>query len=141
MTDDVVQMRAPGASTTLASPEGEPRYTLAEAKRRIAEMECAEHGHDLDEIRRADGTTVSVFCERCPAAFEPPVLPPLPPGGELRQDVYRSDGGRSLRLTHIATGLVAVVEGEDSVAAMRAQAERLLRARLLVAQLEQEANS
>lgn len=117
----------------------EPRYTLAEARRRLIEMECAEHGHDLREIRRADGTTVSVFCERCEAPFEPPVLPPLPPDGELRQDVYRSDGGRSLRLTHIRTGTVAVAEGEDSVAAMRVQAERLLRARLLVAQLEEEA--
>lgn len=119
--------------------ETEPRYTLAEAKRRLAEMECARDGHDLDEIRRADGTTVSVFCGRCPATFEPPVLPPLPPEGELRQDVFRSDGGRSLRLTHIRTGMVAVAEGEDSVAAMRSQAERLMRARLLVAQLERSA--
>lgn len=120
----------------MVDDSGEPRYTLAEAKRRLAEIECAEHGHDLREIRRVDGTTVSVFCERCEAAFEPPILPPLPPEGELRQDVLRSDGGRSLRLTHIGTGLVAVAGGEDSVAAMRGQAERLLRARLLVAQLE-----
>lgn len=119
--------------------ETEPRYTLADAKRRLTEMECAEHGHDLREIRRADGTTVSVCCERCNATFEPPVLPSLPPEGELRQDVFRSDGGRLLRLTHLGTGMVAVAEGEDSVAAMRCQAERLLRARLLVAQLEQEA--
>jgi hypothetical protein len=117
----------------------EPRYTLAEAKRRLAEIECAEHGHDLGEIRRADGTTVSVYCGRCEVTFEPSVLTPLPPAGELRQDVFRSDGGRSLRLTHVGTGMVAVAEGEDSVAAMRHQAERLLRARLLVAQLEREA--
>lgn len=120
----------------------EPRYTLAEARRRLAEMECTEHGHDLVQIRQG-GEVVRVVCERCEATFEPPVLPPLlpplPPDGELRQDVYRSDGGRSLRLTHIRTGTVAVAEGEDSVAAMRNQAERLLRARLLVAQLEREA--
>jgi hypothetical protein len=119
---------------------GELRYTLAEARRLLNERECREHGHDLDQQRYMDGTTVLVFCSRCGLTFEPPLLPPLPPEGELRQDVFRSDGGRSLRLTHIGTGMVAVAEGEDSVATMRHQAERLLRARLLVAQLEREAS-
>lgn len=120
------------------NPGGEPRYTLAEARRLLSERECRDDGHDLDCQRWADGSTVLVFCSRCGATFEPPVLPPLPPESELRQDFFRSDGGRTLRLTHIATGLTATVEGDDAVV-QRRRADLLLRARLLVAQLEWEA--
>ncbi len=88
---------------------GEPRYTLTEARRLLSERDCRVADHDLDCQRWADGTTVLV----------PPVLPPLPPASELRQDFFRSDGGGSLRLTHIATGVTATIEGDDAVVQRR----------------------
>lgn len=176
VTDDAVQMRAPGASTTppprpsrspqtppprwgqevvstemipppLSAPppppplsgSGERRYTLEEARKILDAQNCARDGHDLREIRRGDGTTVSVVCERCPATFEPRVLPPLPPDDELRKDMFSAGGHTSIRLTHIPTGLVATAEGGRSRLEDLRRAEQLLRARLLVAQLEREA--
>jgi hypothetical protein len=120
-----------------AAPPGEPRYTLAEARRRLGEIECAEQGHELREIRRADGTTVSVYCERCAATFEPPLLPPLPPENELRVDVFRAglDDVGSVRLVHIKTGTVATGDGGKSQTENHGRAERILRARLYIRSL------
>lgn len=118
----------------------EPRYTLAEAKRLLAERECREHGCDLRQQQYADGSTVLVFCDRCGLTFEPPLLPHLPPEDELREDTFSAGGRSSFRLTHITTGLVAVAEGGVTGRDDKLRAELLLRARLLVAQLEREAN-
>jgi hypothetical protein len=121
------------------SGTGEPRYTLAEARRLLAERECREHGCDLQQQRYADGSTTLVFCERCGLTFEPPILPALPPENELREDIFTAGGHSSFRLTHITTGLVAVAGRGVTGRANKLRAERLLRARLLVAQLEEEA--
>lgn len=115
----------------------EPRYTLEEAKRRLAELECAEHGHLLREIRQADGVTVSVYCDRCPATFVPSDLLALPPASELREDAFRSGIGDpgSVRLVHIQTGTVATGDGGASQAENRWRAQQILRARLLIRNL------
>jgi hypothetical protein len=118
---------------------GEPRYTLAEARRLLAERKCREDGCDLRQQRHADGSAILVFCERCGQTFEPPLLPPLPPESELREDAFMAGSGVSFRLTHVTTGLVAVAEGGLTGRVNKMRAERLLRARLLVAQLEREA--
>jgi hypothetical protein len=114
--------------------ETEPRYTLTEAKRRLAEMECVDHGHLLRESRQLDGTTLIVFCDRCGVTFDPPLLPPLPPSGELRQDVFQAGSGDpgSVRLVHIPTGTVAAGGGGQSQAENLLRAEQILRARLYI---------
>lgn len=117
----------------------EPRYTLEEA-RRILNDACAGRGHDLKQVQLATGPIERVYCGRCPAMFGPPDLPPLPPSHELREDVFFAGGvPGSVRITHIVTGLVAVGAGGDSATANKERAQLLLRARLLVAQLEREA--
>lgn len=118
--------------------ENEPRYTLAEA-RRILNDACAGRGHDLKQVFAAGRPTEMIYCACRPATFGPPDLPALPPAEEIRQDVYRTSGPGSVRLAHIPTGLVALGNGGDSETENVGRAQRLLRARLLVAQLEREA--
>lgn len=123
-----------------AVPVGEPRYTLAEA-RRILNDSCAGRGHELKQVYAAGRPTELVYCARCPATFGPPNLPPLPPQHELRQDIFRSSGPGAVRLTHIPTGLVAVGDNGGSESENVGGAQLLLRARLLVVQLERESGS
>lgn len=120
-----------------ASGTDEPRYTLAEARRLLAEQNCRDDGHDLNQQWRVDGGTVLVFCGRCGATFEPSLLPPLPPSGELRQDVFQAGSGDpgSVRLVHIPTGTVATGGGGQSQAENLRRAEQILRARLYVRSL------
>lgn len=113
MTDDAVQVRAPGASTT------PPARSLATPPPIGAQcIEMPDHPDDVGEPRY--------------------LLPPLP-GGEVRRDVFRSTGPGAVRLTHIPTGIVATGNGGGSEAANLRRAQLLLRARLLVARLEREA--
>lgn len=51
--------------------DGEPRYTLAEARQLLAEQECAREGHDLEQARSGAGAMLSVFCGRCGMSFTP----------------------------------------------------------------------
>lgn len=44
--------------------DDEPRYTLDEARRLLAERECAIHGHSWDVITR-DGGPHSLICSNC----------------------------------------------------------------------------
>lgn len=115
MTDDAIQMRAPGAST---SPPPRPTRSPA-APVRNQSLRMPDHPDDVGEPRY--------------------LLPPLP-GGEVRKDVFRSTGPGAVRLTHIPTGIVATGDGGGSEAANLRRAQLLLRARLLVARLEREAN-
>jgi hypothetical protein len=119
-----------------ASDAGEPRYTLAEARKVLAEQNCRDDGHDLNQQWRVDGGTVLVFCGRCGATFEQPLLPAAPPSNEVRVDIYSAGGHSSLRLTHTPTGIVAESSSGRSELEKRERAMLLLRARLLVASLE-----
>jgi hypothetical protein len=119
---------------------GEPRYTLAEARRLLDEQDCVRHGHDLEQVRWGAGPVVRVICSRCPVTFVPPELPDLPPDTELREDVYRAGfGPGSVRVTHIPTGTVAVGYDGETEMDNHVRSRLILRARLLVAQLEREA--
>lgn len=175
MTDDAVQMRAPGASVTPPSRPGrspaapppsggqvlmstamipppaseppppppsgagEPRYTLAEARRLLDEQDCARDGHDLEQVRWGAGPVVRVECGRCPVTFVPPELPALPPDSELREDVYRTGSGpAAVRTTHIPTGIVAVGDGGRTEMDNGIRARLILRARLYIASLERK---
>lgn len=64
--DPALDAPAPEWITTPAPdlPAAEPRYTLAQARQRLAEDECAEHGHDYD-IVTSDAGPVAIDCSRC----------------------------------------------------------------------------
>jgi hypothetical protein len=47
----------------------EEKYTLAEARQKIAEEDCLRHGHELNQMLTASGATVRVVCERCGTAW------------------------------------------------------------------------
>lgn len=121
--------------TMQAERAEEPRYTLAEARRILAEQNCDRDGHDLEQLSGPFGV-FAVGCSRCPAAFEPPLLPPLPPASELREDTFTAGGHASFRLTHITTGLTAVTEGGVTGRDNKLRAEQVLRARLFIRSLE-----
>lgn len=121
--------------------ETEPRYTLAEAKQRLAEMDCARDGHDLEQVRWGAGPVVRVVCARCPITFVPPELPDLPPDSELREDVFRAGfGPGSVRTTHVPTGIVATGDGGSTEMENQGRARLMLRARLYIASLERKAD-
>lgn len=42
----------------------EQTYTLMEARRKLARLECAAHGHDWTVIEKMSGPT-HIRCERC----------------------------------------------------------------------------
>lgn len=73
LADMVEKARADGYVAGTA--EGPPqRYTLDEARQLLAEKQCDEEGHDLDQvaINRGDGPrTWHIACLRCTTIFVP----------------------------------------------------------------------
>lgn len=103
---------------------------------------CARDGHDLEQVRWGAGPVVRVVCVCCSVTFVPPELPDLPPDSELREDVFRSGSGPgSVRTTHVPSGIVATGDGGRTEMENQGRARSILRARLLVAQLEREADA
>jgi hypothetical protein len=123
-------------TVTVDEQQGEPRYTLAEARRILDEQDCVRNGHDLEQVRWGAGPVVRVTCTCCPVTFVPPELPDLPPDSELREDVFRAgfEPG-SVRITHIPTGTVAVGYDGETETDNRVRARKILRAALYIASL------
>jgi hypothetical protein len=48
----------------------EQRYTLAEAKQKIAEEDCKFLGHDFEHVTSTNGTLVALCCARCHAGWK-----------------------------------------------------------------------
>lgn len=48
----------------------EPRYTLAEAREKLAEAECGAHGHSFDHVLLASGDLQLVLCSTCQRTWD-----------------------------------------------------------------------
>lgn len=47
---------------TSAGQPTEPRYTLDEARLKLAQRECGTHGHDFNIVQSGDGSPLLLTC-------------------------------------------------------------------------------
>lgn len=68
MTDEYVP---PAARPRFDDAPREERYTLEEARRRLAKDECLMHGHDTDQlVDPSSGEIVGLLCSRCARSWK-----------------------------------------------------------------------